>query len=52
MVAFTDDAVLPVSLVFDALKELGNGATEKCEPQIMTEVSSLSKFLNPLCSLM
>ncbi|CAB4289347.1 unnamed protein product [Prunus armeniaca] len=44
VVAFIDDAVLPVSLVFDVLRELGSGATEKCEPQIITEVSSLSQL--------
>ncbi|CAN6549817.1 unnamed protein product [Malus baccata var. baccata] len=37
VLAFTDDGVLPVSLVFDALRELG---TEKCEPQIVTLSSS------------
>ncbi|KAI5312312.1 hypothetical protein L3X38_041485 [Prunus dulcis] len=39
-----NDAVLPVSLVFDVLREIGSGATEKCEPQIITEVSSLSQL--------
>ncbi|KAM1085018.1 hypothetical protein FF1_010889 [Malus domestica] len=37
VLAFTDDGVLPVGLVFDALRELG---TEKCEPQIVTLSSS------------
>ncbi|KAK9935724.1 hypothetical protein M0R45_022812 [Rubus argutus] len=44
VLAFTDEAVLPASLVFDALRELGNGAIDKCEPQIITQVSSLSQL--------
>ncbi|PRQ41705.1 putative anamorsin, S-adenosyl-L-methionine-dependent methyltransferase [Rosa chinensis] len=51
VLAFTDDVVLPTSLAFDALRELGNGASDKCEPQIITQVSSLSRFLPPACFL-
>lgn len=44
MLAFTDDAVLPVSTVFNVIRELADGGSEKCDPQIITQVSSLSNF--------
>ncbi|KAK9941200.1 hypothetical protein M0R45_017819 [Rubus argutus] len=34
VLAFTDEVVLSARLVFDALRELGNGATDKCEPPL------------------
>ncbi|VVA35219.1 PREDICTED: anamorsin [Prunus dulcis] len=52
MVAFTDDAVLPVSLVFDVLREIGNGATEKSASpgpssvDIVFTLCRLIEFLN------
>ncbi|KAK9911787.1 hypothetical protein M0R45_035677 [Rubus argutus] len=44
VLAFTNEAVLSARLVLDALRELGNGATDMCEPQIGTQVSSLSRY--------
>lgn len=45
VLAVTDDAVLPVSTVFNVTQELADGGFEKCDPQIITQVSSLSNFL-------
>ena len=50
VLAFTDDAVLPVSTVFNVIQELRDGGVEKCDPQIITQVSSLSNF-SPYCDL-
>ncbi|XP_058730219.1 anamorsin homolog [Vicia villosa] len=44
VLACTDEAVLPVSQVFDAIRELGNEGVEKLDPLVITSVSSLSKF--------
>lgn len=48
MLACTDEAVLPVSQVFDAVKELGNEGAEQLDPLIVTSASSLSNFPAPL----
>ena len=45
LLAFTDDAVLPVSSVFNVIKELEDGGVEKRDPLIITQVSLLSNFL-------
>lgn len=42
MLACTDEAVLPVSQVFDALRELGNEGVEQWNPLVVTSASSLS----------
>ncbi|KEH31914.1 anamorsin-like protein [Medicago truncatula] len=44
VLACTDEAVLPVSQVFDAIRELGNEGVEKLDPLVITSASSLSKF--------
>lgn len=44
MLAFTDQGVLPFSTIYSAIKELGNAEMEKCDPQIITQVTSQSKF--------
>ncbi|XP_065858021.1 anamorsin homolog isoform X2 [Euphorbia lathyris] len=44
VLAFTDDTVLPVSTVVNAVRELGDEGAEQCEPQVVTQASSLSKL--------
>ncbi|KAI4356990.1 hypothetical protein L6164_000968 [Bauhinia variegata] len=44
VLACTDDAVLPVSAVFDAMRELGNGGVEHSDPLVLTCASSLSRL--------
>ncbi|PNY05922.1 anamorsin, partial [Trifolium pratense] len=44
VLACTDEAALPISQVFDAIRELGNQGVEKLDPLIITSASSLSKF--------
>ncbi|KAI4352053.1 hypothetical protein L6164_006339 [Bauhinia variegata] len=44
VLACTDDAVLPVSAVFDAMRELGNGGFDQSDPLVLTYASSLSKL--------
>lgn len=51
VLAVTDDAVLPVSTVFNIIGELQDGGVEKWDPQIITQVSSLSNFLT-FCDLL
>lgn len=50
VLALTDDAVLPISTVFNAIKELEDGGVEKHDPQLITQVSLLSNF-HPLSDL-
>ncbi|KAL1324402.1 hypothetical protein HN51_034566 [Arachis hypogaea] len=44
VLACTDEAVLPVSQVFEAIKELGNEGAEQYDPLVVTSASSLSKL--------
>ncbi|MED6158670.1 hypothetical protein PIB30_034915 [Stylosanthes scabra] len=44
VLACTDEAVLPVSQVFEAIKELGNEGAEHYDPLVVTSASSLSKL--------
>ncbi|KAJ1394731.1 Methyltransferase type 11 [Sesbania bispinosa] len=44
VLACTDEAVLSVSQVFDAIRELGNEGVEQSDPLVITSASSLSKF--------
>ncbi|KAJ1425811.1 Ribosomal RNA processing protein 8 [Sesbania bispinosa] len=44
VLACTDEAVLPVSQVFDAIRELGNEGVEQSDPLVITSASSLSKL--------
>ncbi|KAL2596299.1 hypothetical protein AAZV13_11G094700, partial [Glycine max] len=44
VLACTDGAVLPVSQVFDAIRELGNGGLEQWDPLVLTSASLLSKL--------
>ncbi|KAJ7954516.1 Anamorsin-like [Quillaja saponaria] len=44
MLAFTDDAILPFSIVLNAVRELGIEGVEHLDPQIVTCVSSLGKL--------
>lgn len=45
VLAFTDDALLSVAAVSTAVAELGIRGVEQCDPQIITQASSLSMFL-------
>jgi hypothetical protein len=45
--ACTDEAALPVSQVFDAIRELGNQGVQQLDPLIITSASSLSNFTSP-----
>lgn len=47
VLACTDEAVLPVSQVFDAIRELGNEGVEKLDPLVITSASSLSNSTSP-----
>lgn len=47
VLAFSDDIVLPVSAIATAVSELGMRGVEQCDPQIITQASSLSMFLSP-----
>ncbi|XP_050227501.1 anamorsin homolog [Mercurialis annua] len=44
VLAFTDDTVLTVNTVMDAVRELGNEVADQCHPQIVSQASSLSKL--------
>ncbi|MED6158415.1 hypothetical protein PIB30_032616 [Stylosanthes scabra] len=44
VLACTDEAVLPVSQVFEAIKELGNEGAAQYDPLVVTSASSLSKL--------
>lgn len=46
VVAFTDEDTLPVNIVQNVLRELGNEGVEECDPKIITQVSSISKSLS------
>lgn len=48
VLACTDDAVLSVRAVYDAMRDIGNGGADNCDPLIITCASSLSNFLSPL----
>uniref|UniRef100_A0A2P2L381 Anamorsin homolog n=1 Tax=Rhizophora mucronata TaxID=61149 RepID=A0A2P2L381_RHIMU len=47
----TDDTVLTVSTVASAIRELWGGGAEQCDPQIITQASSLSKLPGESLSL-
>jgi hypothetical protein len=47
VLAFSDDIVLPVSSISTAVSELGFSGVEQCDPQIITQASSLSMFFFP-----
>lgn len=51
VLAFSDDIVLPVSAISTAVSELGIRGVEQCDPQIITQASSLSMFLSPFLNL-
>lgn len=44
VLAFTDDTVLTVSTIVNAVRQLGNEGAEQCDPQVVTQASSLSKL--------
>ncbi|XP_004499604.1 anamorsin homolog [Cicer arietinum] len=44
VLACTDEAVLPVSQVYDAVRELGKEGVEQLDPLVITSAKSLSKF--------
>lgn len=48
VLACTDEAVLPLSQVFDAIRELGNEGVEQLDPLVITSASSLSSSTSPL----
>jgi len=48
VLACTDGAVLPVSQVFDAIRELGNEGVEQWDPLVLTSASLLSIYPAPL----
>lgn len=47
VLAVTDEAALPISVVSTAVSELGIRGVEQCDPRIITQASSLSTFLPP-----
>jgi hypothetical protein len=46
VLACTDETVLPVSQVFDAIRKLGNQGVEQLDPLIITSASSLSNSIS------
>jgi len=44
VLAFSDDIVLPVSAIATAVSELGMKGVEQCDPQIITQASSLNQL--------
>ncbi|KDP42546.1 hypothetical protein JCGZ_24320 [Jatropha curcas] len=44
VLAFTDDTLLSVSTIVNAVRELGHEGAEQCDPQVVTQASSLSKL--------
>ncbi|XP_062163289.1 anamorsin homolog [Alnus glutinosa] len=44
VLAFSDDMVLPVSSISTAVSELGFSGVEQCDPQIITQASSLNQL--------
>lgn len=44
VLAFSDYTVLPVSMVINAVGELANEGAERCDPQVITQASSLSNL--------
>ncbi|KAE8057156.1 hypothetical protein FH972_013868 [Carpinus fangiana] len=44
VLAFSDDIVLPVSAISTAVSELGIRGVEQCDPQIVTQASSLNQL--------
>lgn len=49
VLALSEDKILPVSAVLNAIRGLGDEAVEQCDPQIITQASSLSTIFNPTC---
>ncbi|KAJ0053660.1 hypothetical protein Pint_03489 [Pistacia integerrima] len=48
VLALTEDEILPVSEVLNVIREISNEAVEQCDPQIITQVSSLTNITSPL----
>lgn len=48
VLALSEDEILPVSAVLNAIRDLGDEAVEQCDPQIITQASSLSTIFNPM----
>jgi len=46
VLAFTDGAVLPVSQVFEAIRELGNEGVQESDPLVLTSASLLSNSID------
>ncbi|KAL9423252.1 hypothetical protein AB3S75_035360 [Citrus x aurantiifolia] len=44
VLALSEDKILPVSAVLNAIRDLGDEAVEQCDPQIITQASSLSQL--------
>lgn len=44
VLAFTDDAILPVNAVTSAIGEIAKEGAERCDVQVMTQASSLDNF--------
>lgn len=44
VLALAEDKILPVSAVLNAIRDLGDEAVEQCDPQIITQASSLSQL--------
>ena len=48
VLALTDDTLISIGTVANAAREVANDGVDQCDPQIITQASSLSTFVNPL----
>jgi hypothetical protein len=46
VLALTDDTLISISTVANAAREVANDGVDQCDPQIITQASSLSTFVN------
>lgn len=46
VLALTDDTLISIGTVANAAREVANDGVDQCDPQIITQASSLSTFVN------
>ena len=46
VLALTDDTLISIGTVANAAREVANDGAEQCDPQVITQASSLSTFVN------
>jgi hypothetical protein len=46
VLALTDDTLISIGTVTNAAREVANDGVDQCDPQIITQASSLSSFVN------